>query len=145
MGKQEKIFAPSVEVPDQWFSSCKMEPNLGIHKYHQKKTTEMLRGKQWICNGDRLQMSDQEESQIVGGCTIPGCYYPHYFSHLEIVFKCPTKRSLKLWVDVRFRDVTIHITSVIMRSSSNVRPRGVSNCGWMYDSGMLLSTLLQSS
>ena len=21
------------------------------------------------------------ESQIVGGCTIPGCYYPHYFSH----------------------------------------------------------------
>ena len=58
--KQEKIFASSVNVPDRWFSSCKMEPNLGIHKYHQKKTTEMLRGKQWICNGDRLQMSDQE-------------------------------------------------------------------------------------
>ena len=37
-----------------------MEPNLGIHKYHQKKTNKMLSGKQWLCNGDRLQMSDQE-------------------------------------------------------------------------------------
>ena len=37
-----------------------MEPNLGIHKYHQKKTAQMLEGKQWICNGEHLQMSDQE-------------------------------------------------------------------------------------
>ena len=57
---QEKIFSSSVIIPDWWVTSCKMEPNLGIHKYHQKKTAEMLKGKQWICNGEHLQMSDRE-------------------------------------------------------------------------------------
>ena len=58
--RQEKVFPASVVLPSRWLSSCEVEPNLGIHKYHQKKTTEMLSGKQWICNGELLQMSDQE-------------------------------------------------------------------------------------
>ena len=61
---QEKIFSSSVLIPDWWFTPCKMEPNLGIHKYHQKKTAELLEGKQWICNGEHLQMSDGEGIQL---------------------------------------------------------------------------------
>lgn len=79
--KPERTFASSIKVPSKWFSTCEMEPNLGIHKYHQKKTVEMLKGKQWLCMGEHLKMSEQDEAVMIGGCTVPGCHYPHFFSH----------------------------------------------------------------
>ena len=45
--------------------SCKLEPNLGIHDYYQAKTQEKLKGKQWLCFGENLVISDQDVNNIV--------------------------------------------------------------------------------
>ena len=63
--RQERSFASSISVPNKWFASCEMEPNLGIYRYHQKKTIEMLKGKQWLCKGEHLQLSEQDGKSIV--------------------------------------------------------------------------------
>ena len=45
--------------------SCKLEPNLGIHDYYQAKTKEKLKGKQWLCFGENLVISDQDAENLV--------------------------------------------------------------------------------
>lgn len=45
--------------------SCKLEPNLGIHDYYQAKTKQKLKGKQWLCFGENLVISDQDAENLV--------------------------------------------------------------------------------
>ena len=39
---------------------CSLEPNLGIHDYHQKKTQDKLKGRKWLCLNDQLILSDED-------------------------------------------------------------------------------------
>merc|ERR1711976_21978 len=70
-----------ISAASAFIQGCQLEPNLGIHGYYQRRTTEKLKGKQWICDAEQLLYADQEEQPInfMESCTIPGCHYPHPF------------------------------------------------------------------
>lgn len=105
---QPRFFGSSLTLPRaSWMESCKLEPNLGIHDYYQAKTKEKLKGKQWLCFGENLVISDQDAENLVHskgvtsevrispeslyeGCTVPSCHYPHPFRHVSTFHKRST-------------------------------------------------------
>ena len=41
-----------------YVQGCSLEPNLGIHNYHQKRTRDDLKGRHWLCFNNQLILSD---------------------------------------------------------------------------------------
>jgi len=77
-----RAYGTSAKLPSEWIQGCSLEPNLGIHNYHQKRTRDDLKGRHWLCFNNQLILSDLDETPKVqnGGCTVPGCHYPKIFS-----------------------------------------------------------------
>ena len=59
-----RFFGSSLVLPwAPWMAGCELEPNLGIHDYYQDKTREKLKGKQWLCFGEDLVISDEDSKR----------------------------------------------------------------------------------
>ena len=53
-----------------FMQGCQLEPNLGIHGYYQRRTSEKLKGKQWICDAEQLLYADQEGNKASVACAL---------------------------------------------------------------------------
>jgi len=91
-----RAYGSNIQLPSDWIKGCSLEPNLGIHDYHQKKTQDKLKGRNWLCLNDQLILSDEDEHPKVknGGCTVPGCHYPRVFR--KTASQLETRNKLRL-------------------------------------------------
>ena len=92
---QPRFFGSSLTLPwASWMESCKLEPNLGIHDYYQAKTQEKLKGKQWLCFGENLVISDQDVKNVVHS---KGTYY----MVIVISKKVKKYRNIEMYVNTK--------------------------------------------
>ena len=55
-----RAYGSRIQLPSDWIQGCSLEPNLGIHEYHQTKTQDKLKGTKWLCFNDELLFADQD-------------------------------------------------------------------------------------
>ena len=69
-----------ISAASAFIQGCQLEPNLGIHGYYQRRTTEKLKGKQWICDAEQLLYADQEGAYTSQSLKITQKSLRHIFS-----------------------------------------------------------------
>ena len=55
-----RAYGSRIQLPSDWIQGCSLEPNLGIHEYHQTRTQDKLKGTKWLCFNDELLFADQD-------------------------------------------------------------------------------------